>query len=97
MRSAPSLACQTWAPLPLQVQSWTGVPLPVPPLVTSMHRPLTRSVPSGSGVQLWAAVPLQSQIWTWAPGVVLSFESSTHLPATPAAIGPLGGGVVKIE
>ena len=52
-------ATQDWAPVPLQVQSWTRVPSTVPLPETSRHLPIARSDLSGFGVQSWASVPLQ--------------------------------------
>src|ERR1019366_8314316 len=76
------------APVPLQSKSWTRVPLTVAPLVTSMHLPSTRSVPSPLfQVQLCALVPLQAKIWIALPLAVTALASSMHLLAMPR-IGP---------
>src|SRR3979490_2696407 len=48
------------APLPLQSQSWIGVPSAVPALVTSRHLPRAWTDPSALGVHCCAAVPLQA-------------------------------------
>src|SRR5690242_16783098 len=88
-------ARQVCAPVPLQVQSWTRVPLAVPLLVTSRHLPSAVRLPLVFTVHFCALVPLQVYSWMGVPSAVPLLRMSTHLPARPV-IGPVrpGGGVV---
>src|SRR6185436_18776454 len=87
-RSRAAVAVQRCAPVPLQSNSCTRVPLAVPPDATSMHLPSARRLLSGATVHRWALVPLQSNSWTAVPLAVPAPATSTHLPAIPV-IGPV--------
>src|SRR6266700_8096331 len=70
-----------WLAPPLHDQISTGLPLAVPPLVTSRQRPdsAPTTVPSEFSVHCWFAPPLQSQICTLVPAVVAWPGTSRHL------------------
>src|SRR6266567_1239294 len=72
-----------WAPVPLQVNSCTFVPLAVPAAATSMHLPSARMVPSVPTVQDCAEVPLHVKICTPVPSAEFAPATSTHLPPMP--------------
>src|SRR4051812_4436969 len=74
-----------------QPQSCTVVLLPVPALLTSMHLPIARSVPSFPTVQVWAAVSSQPQTCSGLPSRVSLDGMSMHSPSR-AMICPLGAG-----
>src|SRR3990170_2524782 len=66
---------------PLQVDSWTALPLVVG-LTTVMHLPRARRV-LPSRVHCWLVPPVQVHSWTLVPSAVAPPLTSAHLPATP--------------
>src|SRR6185436_7288687 len=74
---------QRWLAAAVQVQRMTVVPLAVPALLTSRHRPDCRPtiVPSALNVHCWLVPPLQSHSCAFAPAVADS-GASRHLPRT---------------
>src|SRR5947209_8148409 len=73
--------CQACAPLPLQLQSCTGVLLVVPLPDTSMHMPCAWIVPSEPTVHICEAEPLQVLMTSWVPN--WPSPESMHLPPIP--------------
>src|SRR5882757_9533179 len=77
-----AVCVQACAPVPLQVNNCTFVPLAVPAPATSRHLPRDcRVLPET--VHDWAAVPLHVNSWIWVPSAGFAPATSTHLPPMP--------------
>src|SRR5688572_23010015 len=77
---------QVCPPVPLQDDSCTRPPFPVPPPATPMHLLSARTVLPLT-VHCWLAPPWHVHSWIFVPSAEPAPLTSAHLPATPV-IGP---------